>query len=39
MVQPGGLSMPIARRNWFTGPVSGLSNMFHTTATATSEVM
>src|SRR2546427_12912510 len=39
LVHPGGLSMPTALSNWFTGPASGLNNMFHTTATATSEVM
>lgn len=38
VVQPGGWSTPTARRNWLTGPRSGLNSMFHTTATATSDV-
>ncbi len=38
LVQPGGSDIPRDIRNWLTGPSSGLSSMFQTTATATSEV-
>src|SRR3954454_13713698 len=38
VVQPGGCDTPRCRSNWLTGPTSGLSSMFHTTATATREV-
>ena len=37
-VQPGGSVAPRTCRNWFTGPDVGLKSMFHTTATATSDV-
>jgi hypothetical protein len=37
-VQPGGSATPKNSSAWLIGPAVGLNSMFHTTATATSEV-